>query len=590
MRTRESTSPRPRGRLWLVILLSVAAGCSRQGPAPAEPRATTSQPTVHAYEREETRALVGLVDEAARMVAADGEAAFAELERPGSRYRHEETYVFVLDREGRMLVHPDPELEGKDTTELQDVKGRPIVRGLIHAATALPEKPYGWYHYEWPVPGGLLPRWKSSYVRRVTTPTGDELVVGSGMYDDRMERAFVVDMVDAAVGQLERHGKAAFPKFRDRTGPFLAKDAYVFVVEPSGVDLVNPAFPNLEGRNILDVHDTNGKLLVREMLGVVQKQGTGWVDYMWPKPGDNSSTQKSAYVRRANVDGSWVLVGCGVYLADAPRAERVKATMTAEELTELVRDAADVLEERGDDAYEELRERGSKWFPGDTYLFVWNMDGTRTMHAADHELEGDDGSVAEDVLGRPYGKMFLAAAEGSSGEGWVHYMYPEPGDIFPTWKSTFIKRVTFPSGEKHLVGAGIYQMKMDPAFVRDVVDRAAALVATEGPEAFDALRDETGPFFFMDTYVFVMTPDGTELVNPAQPSLEGQNLIDVKDAYGKEVARENIETAMGAGSGWVEYHWYKPGDNTPVPKRTYVRKVEHGPYTYVVGSGLYLDD
>jgi signal transduction histidine kinase len=589
MPTRETTL---RLRAWprVVAMLCVAAGCSRQGPAPAEPRATASRPAAQAYEREETRALVALVDEAARMIAADGEAAFDELERPGSRYRHEETYVFVLDRQGHMRVHPDSELEGKDAIDLQDVKGRPIVQGLIHVATALPEKPYGWYHYEWPVPGGMLPRWKSSYVRRVTTPTGEELIVGSGMYDDRMERAFVVDMVDAAVGQLEKHGKAAFPKFRDRTGPFLAKDAYIIVVEPSGVDLVNPAFPNLEGRNILDVQDTRGKLLVREMLGVVQKRGSGWVDYMWPKPGDNASTEKSTYVRRANVGGGWVLVGCGVYLADAPRAESVETAVSAPELVEFVRDAADVLGERGDEAYEELRERGSKWFRDDTYLFVWSMDGTRTMHAADRDLEGEDGSVAEDVLGRPYGKMFLAAAESPSGEGWVHYMYPEPGDIFPTWKSTFIKRVTFPSGEKHLVGAGIYRMKMDPAFVIDVVDRAAALVAAEGPEAFATLRDETGPFFFMDTYVFVMTPDGTELVNPGQPSLEGQNLIDVNDAFGKQVARENIETAMGAGSGWVEYHWYKPGENTPAPKRTYVRKVEHGPYTYIVGSGLYIED
>src|SRR5690606_33677594 len=103
--------------------------------------------------------------------------------------------------------------------DLKDVDGRPIIRGLIDAATAVPGKPQGWYHYEWPVPGGLLPRWKSSYVRLVSAPDGADFVVGSGMYDDRMERAFVVDLVKTAVGRIEAQGDAAFPLFRDPTGP-----------------------------------------------------------------------------------------------------------------------------------------------------------------------------------------------------------------------------------------------------------------------------------------------------------------------------------------------------------------------------------
>jgi signal transduction histidine kinase len=580
---------RARARLWLAALVALAA-CSRPAPASAPREAATTQPVEVSYERPETRQLVELVDDAARLIAERGDAALERFRETDSRWRHEETYVFVLDPRGNMLVHPDPSLEGENTLGVRDVNGRPIIVGLLHAAMALPDKPEGWYHYEWPVPAGLLPRWKSSYVRRVTTPSGKTLVVGAGMYDDRMERAFVVDMVDGAVGQLEKHGEAAFAMFHDPKGPFLAKDAYVFVIDSNGVDLVNPAFPNLEGRNLLDVRDTQGKPLIREMFDVVATHGAGWVDYMWPKPGDDVSTQKSTYVRRANVDGKSMLVGCGVYLADARRSETAPQSLSAPALMQLVRDAARVLEERGADAYPELRERGSRWFRDDTYVFVWDTKGIRTFHAADPTLEGQDGSDAADIVGRPYGTMFLDVAETPSGEGWVHYMYPEPGDIFPAWKSTFLKKVTFPSGQEHLVGAGIYHMKMDRAFIRDLVDRAATLVAERGEEAFDELRDETGPFYFMDTYVFVLTPDGTELVNPGQPSLEGMNLLHLEDVNGKPVARANIEAAMRDGSGWVEYEWYKPGHNTPARKETYVRKVELGRDTYIIGSGRYLDD
>src|SRR5512143_1984823 len=222
------------------------------------------------YEHAETRDLVALVNDATELVRAKGEAAFGELRISGGRWRHEETYIFVLDPEGNMLVHADPTMEGKNQLDLKDINGKPIIRGLIAAATALPDKPYGWYHYQWPVPGGLLPRWKSSYVRLVQAPSGARYIVGSGMYNDRMERAFVVDAVTAAVAEVEQKGETAFSLFHDVTGPFIAKDTYVFVLDSDGVELVNPAFPNLEGRSRVDWEDVQGKPLIREVLEVAK--------------------------------------------------------------------------------------------------------------------------------------------------------------------------------------------------------------------------------------------------------------------------------------------------------------------------------
>ncbi len=541
------------------------------------------------YEQPETRELVALVDEAAERVRADGEAVFEEFRVDGSRWRSGDTYVFVLDPDGRMLVHPDPELEGANQLALEDVNGKPIIRGLIDAATAVPGKPEGWYHYEWPVPGAILPRWKSSFVRQITAPSGKQYIVGGGMYNDRMERSFVVDIVTRAVADIEDEGETAFPRFYDLSGPFMAKDAYVFVIDMNGVDLVNPAFRNLEGRDLLDVTDTEGKPLVREMLSVVENQGSGWVDYMWPKPGESASTRKSTYVSKALLGNQWVVVGSGVYLADAPARESGPGKLTAEQLMTLVGEASDILESRGEDAFPEFRQKGSKWFRDDTYFFIWATDGTRVFHAANQSIEGLNASSERDALGRPYGQMFLEVAASPSGEGWIHYVYPEPGDIFPSWKSTFLKRVTFPSGKEYLLGAGIYNMEMSRTFIQDLVNSAASLVAEQGEDAFGQLRDKLGPYVFMDTYVFVDRPDGVILVNPGQPSLEGMNGLELEDLSGKRPVAEFVAMAMNQGSGWVEYQWYKPGSNTPARKESYVRKVQHGDEVFVVGSGLYID-
>ncbi len=540
------------------------------------------------YEYKETRTLTTLVNDAAALVLREGEGAFDEFRKTGSRWRQGETYIFVLDPEGHMVVHPDAVMEGRNQLGLKDVGGKPIVRGLIDAAM-VPGKPEGWYHYQWPVPGGLLPRWKTSYVRLVRAGSGKRYIVGSGMYNDRMERAFVVDLVDDAVALIEKQGEAAYPLLRDPKGPFIVKDAYVFVITPEGVELVNPAFPTLEGQNLFEVKDTQGKPLIREIVKTAQTSGAGWVDYMWPKPGDSVSTQKSAYVRKLAIGSAWVVVGCGVYLADAPKALRTTTQMTAPELAALVREAASLLEKDGENAFSAFRTRGSKWFHDDTYIFVTAMDGTRIFHAAEPASEGRKETPAiRDAIGRPFIRMFIDVANSPAGEGWVHYMYPEPGNIFPCWKSAFARRVTFPSGTQCFVGCGIYNMQMDKTFIEDMVNRAAALVAARGQDAFADLREKAGPFVFMDTYVFVMSTDGTELVNPAQPSLEGKNLMDLEDLTGKAVAREEIAAALKDGSAWLDCFWYKPGNNTPARKLTYVRRVKAGQETYIVGSGLYL--
>lgn len=548
-----------------------------------QPAATLEQ----VYEHAQTRALVSLVEAAAELVQSKGEAAFTEFRVIDSRWRQGETYIFILDPEGDMLVHPDPGLEGTNQLALKDINGRPIIEGLIAATTAVPGRPVGWYHYQWPVPGELLPRWKSSYVRLVSAPSGKSYVVGCGIYNDRMERAFVTDLVAHAVAEIEQRGEKAFPLFHDPAGPFMVKDAYIFLIDLNGVELVNPAFPSLVGRNLMDLKDTAGKLPIREMVSLVQTSGAGWVDYMWPKPGESVSTQKSAYVSRARLDDRDVIVGCGVYLAEAVRQAPAFRKLTAPELVTLVREAAAVLAEQGEKAYVEFRKQGSKWFRDETYFFVWTMDGVRAFHATDPTGEGRDESTARDVLGRPYGRMFLEAGASPSGEGWVHYMYPEPGSVFPAWKSTFVKRVTFPSGRKYILGSGVYHLQMDRSLIESLVNDAVTLITKQGKEAFALLRDPTGPFRFMDIYVFVQTPEGAELVNPAQPALEGRNLIDLKDLRGKPAVRDEIEAAMKEGSAWLEHYWYRPGDNVPARKLTYVRKAQTADQTYIVGSGLY---
>jgi len=562
----------------LVIIISIAG----KTQSPAKNNNLTSPKNAETIPE-----LVAMVRQASALIREKGEAVFPDLRTEGSRWRQGEKYIFVLDTEGNMLVHPDTSMEGKKQLDLEDINGKPIIRGLLGAVTTSPDKTEGWYHYEWNVPGGLLPRWKSSFVCLAKAPSGKSYIVGSGIYTDQIERAFVEEMVKDAAEKLQQNGKDALPLFYDQTGPFIAKDAYIFVYDMNGINLAHPALPNLVGRNLLDMKDTKGKFILREMLKLVETKGSGWIEYMWPKPGESISTAKSAFVTKAKMGDKWVLVGSGVYLSNARKENPAGKKMTAAQLMQLVRQGAVALEKDGERALPEFRKKGSKWFSDNTYLFVFNMEGNRIFHAAEPESEGQNDMGLKDVLGRSIGKMIVETGTNGLGEGWVHYMYPEPGQVFPTWKSSFVKRVTYPDGRQFIIGSGIYNMKMDKALIEDLVNRAASLVKEQGKEAFMQLRDKIGSFVFMDTYVFVDNMEGVELVNPAQPSLEGKNLMNEKDLKGKFIEREIIGGVSKNDSGWVDYYWYKPGQNAAALKQTFLRKVQHGNESYIVGAGFY---
>ncbi len=297
----------------------ISKSAVQEHPAIAE-RTVTQQMATSDYEYRETQELVQFVHEAAEMIREKGELAFGDFRIPASHWRNNDSYIFVLDKEGNMLVHPDPAMEGTNGLDLKDVHGKYIIRGFLGAVTTFPDKTEGWYHYQWTVPGGMFPRWKSSYVQLVKAPSGKFYIVGSGMYNDHMERVFVVDAVKNAVREIEKLGRDAFPLFRDPTGPYIAKDAYIFIMDLNGIELLNPAFPSLEGLDLLDMKDSTGKYVNRELINIVKTTGSGWCDYMWPKPGESLPALKSAYVSKAKLGDKAVLVGCGVYLSDIVRA------------------------------------------------------------------------------------------------------------------------------------------------------------------------------------------------------------------------------------------------------------------------------
>lgn len=263
-------------------------------------------------QHEATKQLISLVNDAAALVEEKGEETFTEFLKPGSIWSHGETYIIVFDMDGNCLVHTDLEQIGKNHMNLMDVNGKPIFRSILGKVSGF--KVAGWTHYLWPKPESVFPSWKSVYAKRAKTPGGKEYIVACGLYNMKMERMFIVEVVNEAIELIEKTGKRAFQEFRSKSGDFYFFDTYVFVVDDQGYDLVNAAFPNLEGRNVYDLRDEKGKYLIREFINTVKTNGSGWVDYFWARPGQTESVKKTAYVKGMTLNGTLLVVGSGFYL------------------------------------------------------------------------------------------------------------------------------------------------------------------------------------------------------------------------------------------------------------------------------------
>jgi len=123
----------------------------------------------------------------------------------------------------------------------------------------------------------------------------------------------LVKLVDQAVQLVNTEGSAAFPRFHKEGTMWRGGDTYIFIGDSDGTILVNGGNRSLEGQNLFDRKDADGKLFVQAFIETVTTKGSGWVDYMWPKPGQTTPAKKMSYVKAAKLGDKILFVGAGFY-------------------------------------------------------------------------------------------------------------------------------------------------------------------------------------------------------------------------------------------------------------------------------------
>jgi len=270
------------------------------------------------YAYSDTRQLIDFVERAAKLVETEGLAAFKKFTVPNSQwYQGQDAYLFAYAQDGTCVLHAQrPELVGQNVIDLKDISGKPIIREIVGIGSRPGRNANGWVFYQWENGTQLTPSWKSAYLRKVITADGKVYVIGSGIYNIKMERRFVRERVDQAVDLLRTQGsKAAFLSFKDPSSPFSFLGSYIFVLNQNGMTLVDPAFPTTPGRDLRNFRDVAGVRPISLLLTQLARQDSTWIQYLWPRPGQAVPTRKIIYARKVKIEDQVMIVGSDYFQA-----------------------------------------------------------------------------------------------------------------------------------------------------------------------------------------------------------------------------------------------------------------------------------
>jgi methyl-accepting chemotaxis protein len=132
-------------------------------------------------------------------------------------------------------------------------------------------------------------------------------------------------VVEASWGVLDYYGKQAktgalSKEEAQKQALLLVKnlrydsDDYFWINDLQPRMIMHPLKPEMDGKDLSDNKDPNGKRLFVSFVEKVKAEGAGFVDYYWPKPGQSKPVPKISYVK-GFPEWGWI-IGSGIYIDD----------------------------------------------------------------------------------------------------------------------------------------------------------------------------------------------------------------------------------------------------------------------------------
>lgn len=260
-------------------------------------------------------------------------------------------------------------------------------------------------------------------------------------------REDLIAFVNEAGDFVKEQGRdMAIEVFNNPKGEFAVGKYYIIASDFNGTCLAHPYELSLVGENVLNVTDSNGVAIKRNMREVA-KRGSGFTYYIWPNPAhSNAEELKLTYVLKVD-DTLWL--AAGTYLTvQAP----IFSNESREDLRTFVEKARDfALNTTQEDALSAFNDIHGSYVEGKHYIIAYDFAGNCLAHPVKQEVIGMNRINVSDPNGVEEVQDMIAIAQ--NGEGFTYYLYPDPAkNMTLEFKLTYITKVN----DTWLLGAGIY--------------------------------------------------------------------------------------------------------------------------------------
>ncbi|MCE5248606.1 cache domain-containing protein, partial [bacterium] len=234
---------------------------------------------------------------------------------------------------------------------------------------------------------------------------------------------------------------------------------YYFATSMNGIEVLFADRPEMEGRNLLDMKDTQGNYIIRDMIGIIKARGEGFYQYTWTKPNKKGNDfPKIAFIKY--FEPLNFFIGTGEYLDDVEN-----------------------------DIQKEILQRVSKIrFGNNGYFFIASFDGITLANDMQKELIGVALPDTIDITRIKIIQEQRNAAMKPSGD-YIHYVWNKPATGTLSPKISFIKGI--PDWE-WMIGTGVY------------VDDIDKVIAEQRSELLARIKNDVDKILFIIVLLIVV--------------------------------------------------------------------------------------
>ncbi len=419
--------------------------------------------------REELKAFVRCA--AAHVEMVGWEQAAQDFE--GAEWLDGPIYLFASTMDGTTLFSPGTDANPGDSLwELSDSDGVAVVQEQARIARDFGGG-YVYYRLENIASGAEEP--KLSYVLQLDHQ-GEPAFIGAGLHPqdthgtcpaDSVRASLVYNeqdvetFVNCATHHLQQNGLQALHDFGNDER-WISGPTYLFLYDLAGAFAVfNAGQPQVVG-TVRDASSyAEGRVaVVPEIQRILGSHDDGYVYYRFRNPATDEEGRKITYARRVLLDGQAYILAAGLYVPSLecnalPLARDIN---TREELQLYVRCGVELLEERGELAFDLFRYH-PQWVGGSSYLFISGSDCRNIFYPLDYLYDESQTCDLVDSVGNLVNQDILDMSTSEAGEGWVDYVWLNPASDTLETKSSYIIGWTL-AGEHVSVGAGLYESEL----------------------------------------------------------------------------------------------------------------------------------